>query len=176
MHGGAVWCGQLISARRYLEANLYNDLKPPTPANFASLLDRISLNRTDWSSAAKKLWDRNEWDKCRMLSELTEYFVVWKGQNFPDHSDREATTRLRLSGQLRNGLEFRPPNLMRESGMSCSHRAQRTRDGPAGSDSRRQQNTQRSWMRLSVCIVWPIQRKRPCMREFCRYRHSYLLS
>jgi hypothetical protein len=134
------WYSHALPARRYFEANLYNDLKPPTLAKFASLLDRISLNKSDWSSAAKQLWDRNEWDKCRMLSELTEYFVVWKGQNFPDHSDREATTRLRPSGQLRNGLEFRPPNLMRESGMSCSLRAQRTRDGPAGSDSRRQQS------------------------------------
>jgi hypothetical protein len=84
------WYSHALPARRYFEANLYNDLKPPTLAKFASLLDRISLNKSDWSSAAKKLWDRNEWDKCRMLSELTEYFVVWKGQNLPDHSDREA--------------------------------------------------------------------------------------
>jgi hypothetical protein len=30
--------------------------------------------------------------------------------------------------------------------------------------------------RLRVCIVWPIQRKRPCMREFGRYGHSFLQS
>jgi hypothetical protein len=44
------WYSHALPARRYFEANLYNDLKPPTLANF----------------------------------------VVWKGQNLPDHSDREA--------------------------------------------------------------------------------------
>ena len=84
------WYSHALPARRYFEANLNNDLEPATLANFGSLLDRISLNRTDWSSAAKKLWDMNEWDKCRMLCELTEYFVVWKEQHCPDHSDRDA--------------------------------------------------------------------------------------
>lgn len=91
------WYSHALSARRYFEANLYNDLKPPTLANFGALLDQISLNRTDWSSAARKLWDMNEWDKCRMLRELTEYFVVWKEQHCPDHSDRDALKQWALT-------------------------------------------------------------------------------
>ena len=91
------WYSHALPARRYFEANLNNELEPPTLANFATLLDRISLNRTDWSSAAKRLWDMNEWDKCRMLRELTEFFLVWKERHCPNVSDRDALKQWALS-------------------------------------------------------------------------------
>ncbi len=91
------WYSHALPARRYFEANLYNELKTPTLENFAALLDQISRNRTDWSSAAKKLWDMNEWDKCRMLRELTEYLLVWKERHYPNVSDKDALKQWALS-------------------------------------------------------------------------------
>ncbi len=83
------WYNHALPARRFFEENLYQQLTPQTLSTLSLLLDRISANKSDWTAAAQKMWNMNEWDKCRMLSELIEYLLSWKAEHCPDKPDSD---------------------------------------------------------------------------------------
>lgn len=85
------WYEHAIPARAYFVRN-YEVMKMSL-REFRALAEHESNDRTDWSRLAKKLWNRNEWGKARMLTELVDYFLKWKEQHAPEESDLGALKR-----------------------------------------------------------------------------------
>lgn len=84
------WYAHALPARRHFESNVYMQMSPKTLSRFREMAEQESLNRTDWSALARKLWGMNEWGKARMLTELVDYFITWGDENAPGVSDMEA--------------------------------------------------------------------------------------
>ncbi|HUG91371.1 MAG TPA: hypothetical protein VML55_11085, partial [Planctomycetaceae bacterium] len=57
---------------------------------FRAFARRVSRKRSDWSALARALWQMNEWDKARMLSELVDYFIEWQENHSPAQTELEA--------------------------------------------------------------------------------------
>ena len=84
------WYSHALPARQYFERTLYLELSPPCLATLAALLTRISQSETDWSGAAKAMWNMNEARKAKALAQLTQYLGTWCDQNCPGITEREA--------------------------------------------------------------------------------------
>ena len=84
------WYSHALPARQYFERKVYPSLAPKTLEGLRVFVFRAGSNRSDWRSVALALWDRREWDKARMLSELADYFVGWHQKNIPAASEIEA--------------------------------------------------------------------------------------
>ena len=84
------WYSHALPARQYFERRVYPSLAPRTLEGVRAFIFRAGSNRGDWVSVALELWNRREWDKARMLSELADYFVGWHEKNVPTVSEIEA--------------------------------------------------------------------------------------
>jgi hypothetical protein len=84
------WYSHALPARQYFEQKVYPSLVPKTLDGLRAFIFRAGSNRDDWRSVALALWNRREWGKARMLSELADYFVGWHQKNIPAASEIEA--------------------------------------------------------------------------------------
>jgi hypothetical protein len=84
------WYSHALPARQYFERRVYPSLTPKSLEGLSTFIFRAGSNRDDWRSVASALWDRNEWDKTRMLAELADYFVGWHRKHIPAASEIEA--------------------------------------------------------------------------------------
>ena len=87
------WYSHALPARRHFEQNLYTRLSPKTLRTFRDAANSLSDNRTDWLALARALWERKEWYKARILTELVDYFVEWTDSHAPKATDIEALQR-----------------------------------------------------------------------------------
>jgi hypothetical protein len=87
------WYSHALPARRYFERKVYPSIAPKTLDGLTAFISRAGSNREDWVSVALGLWNRREWDKARMLSELADYFVGWHEENTPEASELEGLRR-----------------------------------------------------------------------------------
>ena len=83
------WYSHALPARKYFERNVYPSL-PKTLEGLKSFISDAGSKRGDWQSVALALWDRREWDKARMLSELANYLTKWRKRNAPGGSELDA--------------------------------------------------------------------------------------
>jgi len=60
---------------------------------FRDAANSLSDNRKDWLALARALWERKEWYKARILTELVDYFVDWTDSHAPKATDMEALQR-----------------------------------------------------------------------------------
>jgi len=87
------WYSHALPARRHFEQNLYTRLSPNTLRTFRDAAIRLSDNRENWLALARALWERKEWYKARILTELVDYFVDWTDSHAPKATDMEALQR-----------------------------------------------------------------------------------
>jgi len=81
------WYSHALPARQHFERKVYPSLTPKTLEGLRAFIFRAGANRDDWLSVALALWNRREWDKARMLSELADYFVGWQQKDAPRSSE-----------------------------------------------------------------------------------------
>ena len=87
------WYSHALPARRHFEQNLYTRLSPKTLRTFRDAANSLSDNRKDWLALARAFWERQEWYKARILTELVDYFVDWTDSHAPNATDLEAFQR-----------------------------------------------------------------------------------
>lgn len=87
------WYSHALPARQRFERHVYPLLSPKTLTQFQAFIRDASVNGSDWLRLAQTLWKTKERGKAWLLSELVDYFIVWRNSHAPAIEELQALQR-----------------------------------------------------------------------------------